>query len=122
MSRVFGIDVIGAYYDAVVGRPFSVARKSVKPTCILSLYPEQSGRFKSVERLNELKTTPGYVSHGLRVAPGEPVGPAHEGHLPLMSIELQADTLDLLLERIHHIRSLGRILTVDTNSLEALRS
>jgi D-alanine-D-alanine ligase-like ATP-grasp enzyme len=114
MKEVFGIEMMALYLSALTSAQIHVAPKYVRPRAIVSVYPDTVGAF--FELLNEkaIDALPGYVKHGIRVGRGETVGPAQEGFLPTLSIEIAADTSAILLERISTLRALGPLVGVGT--------
>lgn len=100
MRQVFGIDVMSAYFSSLTGQEIDVSARYSKPRAIISIYPATSGPFVGIRSESAIQAIPGYVKHGVRVQEGEQVGPACDGHLPVLSIELACSSLSELQEAI----------------------
>ncbi|NEJ02594.1 ATP-grasp domain-containing protein [Rhizobium ruizarguesonis] len=104
MRQVFGIDIMGAYFAALTDQPINIKPLQVKPRAIISVYPAKSGLFAGIRNVDTIQGLPGYVKHGVRVQKGEPIGPASDGHLPVLSIEISRDTVTELSDAIKAAR------------------
>jgi hypothetical protein len=112
MKEVFGIDIMASYYAALTSGLIDVKPRHVLPRAIVSVYAQEVGGFSAIRHVPQIQSLPGYVKHGVRVAPGETVGPAQSGFLPTLSIEITASSADQLLERIRALRDLGELVAV----------
>jgi hypothetical protein len=106
--------MMALYLAALTSAQIHVAPKYVRPRAIVSAYPDTAGAFVELRNEKAIDALPGYVKHGVRVGRGETVGPAQEGFLPTLSIEIAADTSAILLERISTLRALGPLVGVGT--------
>lgn len=100
MREVFGIDVMRAYLSSLTGEKIEVSAQYTKPWAIISVYPGTSGPFVGISNETMIQELAGYVRHGVRVKQGDHVGPASDGHLPVLSIELACSSLSELREAI----------------------
>ena len=112
MKEVFGIDIMAAYHAALMVRPINTQPKMVKPRAIVSIYPEARGTFNQVQNVQGIRSLPGYVRHGVRVAAGEIVGPASAGFLPTLSVELARSGIAELVASINAVRELGQLIAL----------
>lgn len=105
MKQVFGLDIMEAYYLSLTNQTIMLNPQQAKPRAIISIYPENCGNFASIRDEAAIRALPGYIKHSIRVNIGEPVGPASDGHLPTLSIELASETMDELLDAITGART-----------------
>ena len=107
LDLAFGLDLIGAYHDALLGRRPRLSVARALPTAIVSPFPRSAGRFAAATGLARVEELASYMSHRLKVAPGAAIGPASAGYLPACSIELRNPDRLALERDVRRIADIG---------------
>jgi phosphoribosylamine-glycine ligase len=108
----YRIDLIYAYYQVLQGQAPQLTAADATPTAIVTPFPKASGRLKGIKYLQVVERLDSYFHHEVKAEQGEAVGPAREGHLPALKIELQNRHIGRLYEDIESIKRLSEDLFV----------
>lgn len=115
MKNVFGLDLMEAYYASLTDKVIVLKSHRSIPRAIISVYPDKCGAFASVKNEGIIRKLPGYVKHTIRIKQGELIGPASEGHLPALSIELSCQTIGELQDAMSYARCACSLIELAKN-------
>ncbi len=114
LEEVYGIDFVYQYYRLLLGElpDFNPIKKS--PMAIVSPYPDICGTLNEI-RLDSsrLATLQCYKRHIVKIPPGQEIGPAQEGFLPPVNIELYSDNIESLNDDLKEISSWNDIYVME---------
>ena len=105
LDLAYGIDELGAAYDALIGKSPELVEKHRGAAAIVTPFPARNGTLHAIRHLDRLPDLPGYLYHEVRGQAGQAVGLSRNGYRAPLYIELQSDNADTVRRSVDQIAS-----------------
>jgi biotin carboxylase len=103
LSRIYGIDILHAYYSASVRKPIDVNVRFTKPFAMVSPFPPNRQAYAGLSGESRITSLETYESHKVQVGIGDILGSAAEGFFSPMMIELSSEKIECLRADAHRV-------------------
>jgi hypothetical protein len=115
LNKAYGINLISAYAKMLKSQNFinELNKKWSKSFAFVRPLPAKKGTFEKFNDLDRIPSLNTYYSHSISVRPGNIVGPAKEGYMHFLTIELYADNLQDILSDIDYIAKQNNLFIVN---------
>ena len=116
MRESFGVELISLYHDVLCGKNPKITLLKKQPFAIVSPFPSTSGKLKKINDSKIKDAISSYYHHENKANPGDQIGPASDGYLAPMSIQLKSTTTDDILSDIHQISRIDDLFMYENES------
>lgn len=113
LRESFGIELIDLYHDVLSKNEIKINFLKKQPFAIVTPFPSCRGILKKINDIKITDEIDSYYSHESKANPGDQIGPAQDGYIAPMSIQLKSSTAENILKDIIKISKMNDLFVYD---------